>query len=316
MYADFAVVLLLMAFVRLVAQAQTQTPWPENLKIITWGALSNDPSWNQALNVRASRQGCSSSPASCIKNMQVIEKADGIKQIFLAIAFDPATAADYARQYSELSRNASWLREVGIDDFVGQYQKATATVGLAIAEPQLEHFVTNLKSGNLDLKFGITIYEDELNSPFLHGSQFPQRLRDRVDYVHLFIHYRMNGPAFASYVQDVRKLFPNARIIGGVYAYDRQDYLPCSPHDPKKCTSAQKSAMFAQTTKIEAQLLKMNVLDWLEITPSYFGREAEWGDWKNDPRSCMPNRHDECIQNTIALRRRMLSILQETAASR
>jgi len=290
-------------------------PLPSNMKLIAWGASTNDPNWNRVLNVQDARQGCSSPPERCMIGFKAIQKGGTIKNIHASMVFDPVTAVDYARQYSEASRNAPWLAEVGIDDFAGQYRKAAAKVGAIQAEAILEGIIGNMKAANPDLGFGITLYEDELDSPFLHDPQFPQRLRSRVDYVHFYIHYRSHGPAFASYMQSVTALFPNAKIIGGVYAYDRQDFLPCAPRNPQKCSTAEEASLFAQTTKIEARLLKNGTLDALETIPGYFGRDAEIPDWKTDPRSCAPERRGECIQNTIALRRSMLAILQAAAAA-
>jgi len=45
----------------------------------------------------------------------------------------------------------------------------------------------------------------------------PRRGRDLTT-VHLFIHYRMHGPDYATYVQQAKQLFfPNAKIIAGAY---------------------------------------------------------------------------------------------------
>ena len=86
----------------------------------TWSVQTNLPQWNRALGVSRTRQGCSNTPAACLQFVGGVAKANGVK-VFLAIPLNATTTADYASQYSQLSLNAPYLVEVGIDDFVDQY---------------------------------------------------------------------------------------------------------------------------------------------------------------------------------------------------
>src|SRR5258708_4722108 len=85
----------------------------------TWGVQTNLPQWNKALGVIQTRQSCieSESPDQCLKFVGGVAKANNVK-VFLAIKLDTSTSIDYASRYSQLSLNAPYLFEIGIDDFV------------------------------------------------------------------------------------------------------------------------------------------------------------------------------------------------------
>src|SRR5262249_15582560 len=147
-------------------------------------------------------------------------------KVFLAVSLATLATGDNAVQYSRLSLANPFLAEVGTDDFVAQYRRFA---GSALQPSSvLETAIENLKSQNHNLKFGLTLYEDEMDHPYLQEPRLTARVRDAVDYVHLYVHYRTNGPAYQTFVRQTHALFRNAKIIAGSYAYDRIDYLPCS----------------------------------------------------------------------------------------
>jgi len=306
-------IVALAAGISAMPPASRAANWPASMKIMVWGASSNSPQWNRDLHVQATRQGCSATPESCIASIEPMAKSSGLK-VFLSILLTPQTSIDYARSYGQLSRGKPWLSEIGYDDFVAQYEKMAKDIGPFAAQQHLQNAIESLKAANPNIKFGITLYEFELASPYLGDRRFPPALRAQVDYVHLYTAYRINAPSIATYLEDTRKLFPRAHIIGGLYAYDRQDYLPCGPNTTK-CTTTQEALLFARSVETEGALLKKGNIDWLELSPGFFGHEADISDWKSDPRSCLPQRLPECISNTIALREKMLSILNRTALS-
>jgi hypothetical protein len=163
---------------------------------------------------------------------------------------------------------------VGIDDFVSQYKALFPNANPSPAPAALLNtIIANLKSANPNLKFGATIYEDELTSPYLQDARLPAALRGQFDYVHLFIHYREDGPNFQQYVQQAVQLFPNARIIGGSYAVDRRAFLPCAPQG-QPCTTQQDFDLFTQSLTIQAQLLGSGQIDSIEFFPGYFRNEG------------------------------------------
>jgi hypothetical protein len=127
-----------------------------------------------------------------------------------------STTAAYAREYRRLSLDAPYLVEVSIDDFVSEFRALTKTSSYQPAEV-VRQVIASLKSVNRELKFGATIYEDDLASSYLEDASLPEAFRARFDYVHLFIHYREDGLNYSAYVQEAKRLSPHARIIAGAF---------------------------------------------------------------------------------------------------
>ena len=171
----------------------------------------------------------------------------------------------------------------------------------------LNKVVANLKSANPALKFGATIYEDDLTRPYLQDARLPSATRAQFDYVHLFIHYREDGPNFEQAVQQAKQVFPNALIIAGSYAVDRRAFLPCSPGG-QPCTTQQELDLFSQSLTIQVKLLVNKEVDSIEFFPGYFGNEDQWPGLSN-PRECATGDQANCIANTKAMRQAALTIL-------
>lgn len=269
------------------------------------------------LGIQATREGCSSLPQHCMDYFRQLVHSGVVRQVYASVAFDPATAADYSAQYAAMSRHTPWLVEVGFDDFVSQYDRAVQQIGTDAALALLQQAVQNFKRGKPNLKFGITLYEDEVEDGRSIAAKFPGSFRDSVDYVHFYVHYRENGPKFAQYIGGIKRLFPKAKLIGGVYAYDRIDYVPCAPGSKLKCSVAQELDLFSRATDVEVGLARRGVLDALETIPGHLGTEAAWWKSEDDPRACATIRIRECVANTVELRSRLLdSILPERSGHR
>lgn len=278
--------------------------------VATWSVQANTPDWNQSLRVVASRQGCSSAPSDCITFVRKVAQASNVR-ISLAVPLDATTTADNASKYSQLSLNASFLAEVGIDDFVDQFRKLESSTSQPASV--VNHLIANLKAANSALHFGATIYDDELTSPYLQDARLPATTRAQFDTIHLYIHFRQSGLTFDRSVQQAKQLFPNARIIAGAYAYDRRSYLPCSPGG-QPCSTKQELDLFSQTITLQAQLLASGAIDSVEFYPGYFGREEKWDGWSN-PRACAPGDLANCIANTKAMRQTALTVLGSSPPS-
>src|SRR5207249_6811117 len=97
-------------------------------------------------------------------------------------------------------------------------------------------------------------------------------------------------------------------IIAGSYAYDRINYLPCSRQERAPCTPQREMDLYKRLIDQQASLLRSGNIESLEFIPGYFGREEQWSGW-NDARTCAPERRQECVRNTAALRRAGLDIL-------
>ena len=220
---------------------------------------------------------------------------------------DPNTAATYAAQFSQWSLTNPILYSVGFDDLVNRMEHLQVDSGIAVPGTVITDTLNATKSANPNLKFAVTLYEDQLSSPLLGDSNLPASTRAGVDYVQLYVHYRGDGPNYATYLQQTKAIFPNAKIIAGAYAYDRIDYLPCLPQGVP-CTTQQEEDFFQQLFQLQLSELQQGLVDQIEFFPGYFGLEAQWPDWAT-PRRCAPTRLQGCIANTLAMRQAVLQDL-------
>jgi hypothetical protein len=292
MYKRSALAVFLLGAMQLYAP----TARAQSGKVIVWDVASNTPEWNRALGVWGARQGCSSAPSGCVHFAKELAHKYHVK-VFLAIGLNSSTP-EYAVQYSQLSSNTPDLIEVGLDDFVSLYRKLDSNS--SNAKSIVQSTIDNLKSINSNLKFGISLYEDELESPFIQDSKLPAGIRAKFDYIHLYPHFRKNGVNYSKYIPEVKRRFSNARIIAGAYAYDRRNYLSCSQGGRGACSVDEELALFQKTIAIENNLLKDGTVDAIEFYPGNFGHEEQWKGWQN-PRTCGPGDQDACIQTTKQL---------------
>jgi hypothetical protein len=268
---------------------------PIQNRVITWGP--NTPEWNRTLHLGGLRLGCSDAPAKCVDYAERLAMSQGVDRVFLAILLNPEKTVGYAREYSQLSVTHPSLYEVGFDDFVSQCERQKLDASsLSALLNQIAH---ELKSANPKLHLGITLYEDELTSSTFLG-QLDEQFRKNVDFVHLYPHYRKEAQSSSSSVQKATQIFPAAKIITGIYAYDRRDYLPCS-RGGAPCTNQEELSLFAQSLKERLAMLGSSNVEWIEFYPGNFGNEGHWDQWKY-PRACRPERVQECTENTKAMR--------------
>jgi hypothetical protein len=288
------------------AQAQRQVQGG----IITWGA--NTREWNRALGLDAFRIGCSSAPDSCVRTANRLAGQHGIERVFLSIVLDGRSAAN-ARAYSELSLRNPLLYEVGFDDFVSQAQRQREPFpDLSL---RLRDIARRLKSANPDLKFGLTIYMDNVSSSRFPLDRLDAEFRRNVDYVHLYPHYRREKESFSSVVRKIEGIFPNTRVIGGVYAYDRRDYLPCALGNSARCSNEEELSLFEDQLRERWDMFRSGRISWIEFYPAAFGLEEQWSGWKQ-PRSCRAGRLSECVSNTRAMRRIVREVVTTQRDSR
>ncbi len=266
-------------------------------KVITWG--ENTAEWNRALHLGAVRIGCSDPPSSCVDYVQQISKSQGVDKVFLAILLKPDQTPAYAREYSLWSVNHEALYEVGFDDFVSQCERQKLSMPAMSA--LLNRVAQGLNGPNPKLHLGITLYEDEINSTQFRLSDLDEQFRKSVDFVHLYPHYRKELQSFSTSVQQAKQIFPSAKIVAGIYAYDRIDYLPCARGNNTPCTKQEEISLFAQSFKERLAMLGTSDVEWIEFYPGNFGTEAQWSNWKA-PRMCRPERLQECVGNTKGMR--------------
>ncbi|MGH9747824.1 MAG: hypothetical protein ACRD59_17145 [Candidatus Acidiferrales bacterium] len=205
----------------------------------------------------------------------------------------------YGSEYAKLSQSNRSVAEIGIDDFAGQYAKLWKS-GASDPAALLNSMIDGVKSGESKLKFGATIYEDELALAELGDSKLPAAVRMKFDFVHLYLHYRADGPRTPEYVERAKKLFPNAKMILGVYAYDRVSYISCAKGDSRPCSTQEEMDLFGQALDADIALLKSGAASGLEFYPGSFGREEAWSGW-DKPQIC-PGHKQECVANTKEMR--------------
>ena len=293
---------LAVLFVTCVPPTRSQTP---ALSILTWA--QNTPDSNAVLGVTSIRLGCSAAPSTCFGMITQVASSQDVQRLFLSIQMDPNTAANYAAQYSQWSLTNPVLFSVGFDDLVNKMEHLQTDFGISQPGTVIDQTIKAAKSANPNIKFAVTLYEDSLNSPLLGDSNLPPSTRAGVDYVQLYVHYREDGPNYAAYLQQAKSLFPNAKIIAGAYAYDRIDYLPCSPNGVP-CTPEQDASLFQQLLVLQLQELQQGLVDQIEFYPGYFGLEDQWPGW-SEPRRCASARVPTCIANTIAMRQGVVQAL-------
>jgi hypothetical protein len=289
-----------------MAQIEHQSATAPDAHIYTW--IGNTPDLNRKLHVSGYRMGCDDGdPHGCVLEATEAVEREGLTRVFLSMPLDADRTLDDAREYSRLSVSYPFIAEVGFDDFVARYRKLFFRS--RIDSPSwLRGVIRNIKADNAHLSFGITLYEDELDSTYLHAPQLPNDVAQSVDYVHLFLHYRTDAPQLVEYVESAQALFPRARVIVGLYAYDRVDYIQCAPTNQQPCTPAGEIRLYREAVTIAGHLLRDGSIVGIEFYPGFFGKEKEWRGWTYADY-CSPKRVKECIENTRMMREDTVTIL-------
>jgi hypothetical protein len=283
----------------LISGAQADAGGPE---IIVYG--QNAPGWNEKLGVTATRSSCNAPADACMTSMAALMNGQHTGRFYLNLQDDPKIV-ERAAELSQRSLQEPRLRELSVDDFADHWNGWCHAQGPA-CEGFLRRIIESTKASNRALRFGVTIYEDQLEGLLAHPS-FSQDLRDRIDSVHLYFHDRRNGPRFEEYLARIKQAFPHASVIGGSYAYDRLDYEKCAV--PAVCVPVEQRELQKQTLRIEARLLKNGLISAIEFYPGHFGWEDRLPAW-NDPKACRPSRKSACVENTKVMHGDVAPILK------
>lgn len=286
------------------ASAQTRP------NIMTWG--ENISPWSQRLGLTALREGCSVVPTSCEPYLDNLANQEGVKIYYVSMPFDVSTAVSWAKQYSSLSLTHKMMVEIGFDDFVNKIENYQIEGTLPDPSSFVSQVVAATKSANPSLAFGVTIYEDSLTHRALTDAVLSSAVRAKIEYVHLYVHYREDASTYATAVAQTKSIFPNAKIIAGAYPYDRIDYLPCAYKGTVKCTLTQELDLYKQLLQIQTSLLKQGTIYGLEFFFGYFGDPEDWQGWKTQARVCDSARILQCYSNTKSLQAISQQVLQAT----
>ena len=276
--------------------------------VITWGG--NSAEWNRALHVSGIRIGCSDAPASCIQQVDQMAGSQHVSSVFLGILLKPTNVAANSAMLGSLALSHPNLAEVGFDDFVSQCEKTH--LGPAELSSLLQTIASNLKSRSAKVQFGATIYQDQLVNGELDRLQLSEGARQSIDIVHLFPHFRKERKSVMDYIAEAKRVFPNTKVILGVYAYDRREYLPCSAGEHTACSSEEEVNLFDQIFREDLRIASTGGAAGIEFFPGSFGAEDSWKGWDN-ARACKQGERAACVQNTIAMRDKVREAMRDAA---
>ena len=286
---------------------------------MTWD--ENAPGWSTKLKLTALREGCDATPtpSDCAPYVTNLALQEGVSRVYVSMPLSLSTATSYAVQYSSLSLAYPKIVEVGFDDFVGGLENLEIAGSLSDPGSFVSSVITDIKSKNPNLKFGITTYEDDLTHGIItsstwlyHGLTFksiPASVLAKIDNVHLFVHYREDASTYATAVATAKKLFPNAKIYAGAYPYDRIDYLPCAFGGTTHCTLSQEESFYQQLLNAQVAMAKNGTVSGVEFYFGYFGEPQDWSGWTESSRICNPTRLSSCYANTTTLQNMSLNSL-------
>lgn len=269
--------------------------------IMAWGLK---PTVESSPYVTSLRIGCNGTPQSCISAYKPQPK---IK--YIAISFEKPNDADEtlkrASEYSTLSLSNPQLHEIDIDDFMA----FMGNINGRDKGAYLVDLTSRVKSKNPKLNFGITLYEDQVARIHKEVDAIPVEARNKIDRVALYLHFRQNWDKYQQYVADTKRLFPNARIYGGVYHYDRRDYIACGQGDKRKCTATEENDLFQRSLELQKQMLQAGQLAGLELYPGAIGTEDTWPEWSS-PALCASDRLSDCVSASKNMGRKTLQMLK------
>lgn len=194
-----------------------------------------------------------------------------------------------AKTYAELSK-ISKLTEVSIDDFVSWYVGAQREGKASV----FDQIVQTVKTTNPKLRFGITVYEDQLpGASGYNTGAMTEAHRSKVDVVHLYFHQRPHCTNMAQYADVARRQFPVAQLAIGLYNQDRRKV------EKRSSTEAEEQNMFTNCVKLASSLVASGQATAIEFYPGNFGLENNV--YKGDPQAA---------QNATAMRESALAILK------
>jgi hypothetical protein len=281
--------------------APHQATLAAEFSIMAWGAQATDLA---SPYVNELRHACYIEPTLCVQRSSQNAKIQ-LTSLSFAQPEKIQENIEKAVAFSEISKSQKSLREVSIDDFFSFAKK----LKVENKSSYIDRLISSSKSKNPDLQFGVTVYENELANIEKDSATFSKEILAKINRVALYLHYRKNGPSFDSYVKRAKSIFPNAKIYGGVYHYDRSDYIRCDQRAPGKCSPEEEINLYVETLQVQTALLKKNEISGLEFYPGFLGREAAWPAWSKG-KSCSTKRISQCIGNSQKMTVETLRILK------
>jgi len=240
----------------------------------------------------AVRSSCDTSPEACVTALNATLHAQCVETGIMNLPFSSlASALFFAQEYGTTFKTVTWLKQIGIDDFVGTFLNWCDISGITCENLTLEIINYTKQSGR---KFVVTIYAEELGE-LLNSSHFIPDIRNQIDVIHLYFQHSANAALFfEQYVIKVQQEFPHADIIAGAYVYDRIDYVNCSTVPNQPCTPTEQLNYYNITLHTQLQLWNNNLITGIEWYPGYVGFARKIPEF---------NRTNECKNITICVAR-------------
>lgn len=259
------------------------------LPIISWGV--DAAAQASRLQITANRVGCGASLSACLaRNTSGHPDKDSRIALSLPASRSPADILAAIDQFVSADPPPGQPYEIGLDDFAAIVRRGLQTNTLS----SIGGIPEVIAHARTTPRLAATVYEDDL--PYLESIKDSDlsRFRDGVQRVAFFLHYRPAVGAYTDYLNRVKRLFPNAEVFGGIYHYDRADYLPCQADSRVRCTDAEEYALFLKSVDVTLDAVRRGYLAGIELYPGRIGQEATWDGWSKS-RTCRTSRQPECI---------------------
>lgn len=258
------------------------------LKLMTWGGAGQT---GKKIGINEIRIACYRDATACVENAKKVT-SDGIKSISISIG--------KKNSYREVMENAKAyggaiaadnvpIREISIDDFFD--------FASGLESDQAAAYIDELIKVIRPLRFGVTIYEDQLDRMAKDQVRFPRNVLMKIDRVALYFHYRGSYQKYGDYLNKVRGLFPRAEIYSGVYNYDRVDYVPCSQEKRERCSDNREVDLFGVTFASQLDAVRRGYVSGIEFYPGNFDDADKWEGWDSE-KICSLSRRGACVSNT------------------
>lgn len=284
--SKYAVAVALLGLAMLPAFVSAATGAPP---VISWGMGPATP--GAPFRVAANRVGCGASLKACLVRNTAGRSANDTR---VALTFPASRSPDDVlsaiEAYVSSEPAPGRADEIGLDDFATIVKRGVRTDTMA----SLGRIPAVIARAQPAPRLAATVYEDDLSYLESLKDADLTRFMDGVQRVAFFLHHRAEVDGYSAFLPRIRRLFPKAEIFGGLYHYDRADYLPCHADSRARCTDAEEYALFLASVDATLDAFRQGHLAGIELYPGRIGQEAAWEGWSK-PRTCRPSRQAECI---------------------
>lgn len=166
--------------------------------------------------------------------------------------------AEEALRYSTKAKNIIAISQDDFRDWWAKYAKRDVKILAAISK--------KINEINPNIMYGATIYENDLDR--LSPKEW-QEIARHINLVHFYIHQRPSVNEYDRYLNLVKSYFPKAKIILGIYHYDRIAY------ERRKATSKQEADFFTKQINTCFDKLSDDNVIGIEFYPGRLGKSID-----------------------------------------